>query len=76
MHADIGLMYVEGEVKAGFLTGRTVLVIETTREIDPSRSGYSSPDLKWLVGIHLTLLATLVLSSLGNWLNGDTRHPR
>jgi hypothetical protein len=49
MHADIGLMYVEGEVKAGCLTGRTVLVIETTREIDPSRSGYSSPDLRRLV---------------------------
>jgi hypothetical protein len=49
MHAGIGLMYVEGEVKAGRLTGRTVLVIETSHEIDPSRPGYSSPDLKRLV---------------------------
>jgi hypothetical protein len=49
MHAGIGLMYVEGEVKAGRLTGRTVLVIETSREIDPGRPGYSSPDLKRLV---------------------------
>jgi len=30
-------------------------------------------DIKWLVGIHLTLLLTLVLSSLSNWLNGDNR---
>jgi uncharacterized protein (TIGR00645 family) len=37
-----------------------------------SEEGRPPSDLKWLVGIHLTLLATLVLSSLGNWLNGDT----
>jgi hypothetical protein len=49
MHAGIGLMYVEGEVNAGRLTGRTVLVIETSREIDPNRPGYSSGDLKRLV---------------------------
>jgi hypothetical protein len=54
MHSGIGLMYVEGEVKAGRLTGRTVLVIETSREIDPSRPGYSSPDLRRLVAAACT----------------------
>jgi hypothetical protein len=49
MHAGIGLMYVEGEVKDGRLTGRTVLVIETSRELDLSRPGYLSPDLQRLV---------------------------
>lgn len=51
MVRDIGLMYVEGEVKAGRLTGRTVLVIETSREIDPSRPGYSSTGLRRLVTV-------------------------
>jgi uncharacterized protein (TIGR00645 family) len=37
-----------------------------------SEEGHPPAELRWLVGIHLTLLATLVLSSLGNWLNGDT----
>ena len=37
-----------------------------------SEEGHPPTELRWLVGIHLTLLATLVLSSLGNWLNGDT----
>src|SRR5436190_356519 len=37
-----------------------------------SDEGHPPHELRWLVGIHLTLLATLVLSSLGNWLNGDT----
>ena len=41
-----------------------------------SEEGHPPADLKWLVGIHLTLLATLVLSSLGNWLNGETRPRR
>ena len=49
MMRDIGLMYVEGEVKAGRLTGRTVLVIETSREIDPSQPGYSSREIQRLV---------------------------
>ncbi|AGK58238.1 hypothetical protein HYPDE_32828 [Hyphomicrobium denitrificans 1NES1] len=49
MMRDIGLMYVEGEVKAGRLTGRTVLVIETSREIDPSQPGYSSLEIQRLV---------------------------
>jgi hypothetical protein len=42
-------MYIEGELKAGRLTGRTVLVVETSREIDPGRPGYSSADLRQLV---------------------------
>lgn len=49
MHPGIGMMYVEGEVKAGRLTGRTVLVIETSRQIDPAEPGYSSRELKRLV---------------------------
>lgn len=49
MHPGIGMMYVEGEVKAGRLTGRTVLVVETSREIDPAEPGYSSSELKRLV---------------------------
>jgi hypothetical protein len=49
MMQDIGLMYVEGEVKEGRLTGRTVLVIETSRELDPSQPGYSSTGLRRLV---------------------------
>jgi hypothetical protein len=43
------MMYVEGEVKAGRLTGRTVLVVETSREIDPAEPGYSSRELKRLI---------------------------
>ena len=49
MHPGIGMMYVEGEVKAGRLTGRTVLVVETSRQIDPAEPGYSSRELKRLV---------------------------
>jgi len=49
MMRDIGLMYVEGEVKGGRLTGRTVLVIETSREIDPREPGYSPVELRRLV---------------------------
>lgn len=49
MMRNIGLMYIEGEVKAGRLTGRTVLVIETSREIDPTQPGYSSNELRRLV---------------------------
>lgn len=41
MHAGIGLMYVEGEVRGGCITGRTVLVVETSREIDPTSPNYS-----------------------------------
>ena len=49
MMRDIGLMYVEGEVEAGRLTGRTVLVIETSREIDPHQPGYSSIGIRRMV---------------------------
>lgn len=51
MMQDIGLMYIEGEVKGGQLTGRTVLVIETSREIDPSQPGYSATELRRLVSV-------------------------
>lgn len=49
MHAGIGLMYLEGELEAGRLTGRTILVVETSRETDPEQPGYSSADLRRLV---------------------------
>jgi hypothetical protein len=49
VHAGIGLMYIEGELKAGRLTGRTVLVVETSHEIDPERPGYSSAGVRQLV---------------------------
>ena len=49
VHAGIELLYIEGEIKAGRLTGRTVLVIETSREIDPGRPGYSSADVQRLI---------------------------
>ena len=42
MHEAIGLMYVEGEVRGGRITGRTVLVIETSQETDPTAPQYSS----------------------------------
>lgn len=38
-----------------------------------SDEGHTNPDLRWMIGIHLTLLATLVLSALSNWLNGDIK---
>ncbi|HVZ05000.1 hypothetical protein [Hyphomicrobium sp.] len=49
MHAGIELLYIEGEIKSGRLTGRTVLVIETSRQIDPQRPGYSAADIQRLV---------------------------
>lgn len=49
MHAGIGLMYLEGELEGGRLTGRTVLVVETSRETDPKQPGYSSADIRRLV---------------------------
>ena len=45
MHPGIGLMYVEGEVRDGRITGRTVLVIETNLEIDPDSPRYSSNEI-------------------------------
>ena len=48
MHAGIGLMYVEGEVRGGCITGRTVLVIETRCETDPG-SYYSPAELDGIV---------------------------
>jgi len=49
MHSGIGLIYIEGETNAGRLTGRTILVVETSHEIDPAQPGYSSRDLRRLV---------------------------
>lgn len=49
MHAGIELMYVEGEVKDGCCTGRTVLVIETTLEIGATGSSTLPPNLLRLV---------------------------
>ena len=41
MVPGVVLMYVEGEVRDGCLTGKTVLVIETTFEVDAAAPGYS-----------------------------------
>jgi uncharacterized protein (TIGR00645 family) len=51
-----------------------ITAIDLLKAFMELQSGEALPlaELRWLVGIHLTLLATLVLSSLGNWLNGET----
>jgi hypothetical protein len=49
VHAGIELMYIEGELQAGRLTGRTILVVETSRQTDPKQPGYASAELRRLV---------------------------
>lgn len=49
MHGGIGLIYVEGEVQGGCITGRTVLVIETSCETDPKSPYYSSTELDGII---------------------------
>jgi hypothetical protein len=49
MDARVRLMYLEGEIKGGRITGRTILVIQTEREIDPKQPGYSRRDLQRFV---------------------------
>ncbi len=49
MIPGVTLMYVEGEVRDGFLTGRTVLVIETIFELDENTAGYSHSTIKTMV---------------------------
>jgi len=49
VHAGIELMYIEGEVQAGRLTGRTILVVETSHQTDPQQPGYASAELRRLV---------------------------
>jgi len=49
MHAGIELMYIEGELHAGRRTGRTVLVVETSRQTDPKQPDYASADIRRLV---------------------------
>ena len=51
MHAGIPLMYVEGEIQGGSITGRTVLVIETTCELDPTSPDYSAAELQRVVSM-------------------------
>ena len=51
MHAGIALMYVEGEIQGGCITGRTVLVIETTCELDPTSPDYSAAELQRVVSM-------------------------
>jgi hypothetical protein len=51
MHPGIALMYVEGEIQRGCITGRTVLVIETTCELDPTSPNYSPAELQRIVSI-------------------------
>jgi hypothetical protein len=49
MHPGIALMYVEGEVRDGCITGRTILVIETNFELDPASADYSPAELQRVV---------------------------
>ena len=42
-------MYVEGEVRVGCITGRTILVIETNCELDPTSADYSPAELQRIV---------------------------
>jgi hypothetical protein len=49
MWPGVSLMYLEGEVRGGRLTGRTILVIETKQKIDFGGSGNRSPDLRRFV---------------------------
>jgi hypothetical protein len=41
-------MYLEGEVRDGCITGRTILVIETNFEINPTSPGYSAREIAYL----------------------------
>jgi hypothetical protein len=45
MPTGIGLVYVEGEVRDGYITGRTVLVVETHCELDPASPHYSASEI-------------------------------
>jgi hypothetical protein len=49
MRTAIQLMYVEGEVRDGYITGRTVLVVETRCELDPASPYYSAPEIARLI---------------------------
>ena len=42
MRTGIELMYVEGEVRDGYLTGRMILVVETNFETNPTAPQYSA----------------------------------
>ena len=42
-------MYVEGEVRDGCITGRTILVIETNCELNPASADYSHAELQRIV---------------------------
>ena len=49
MLTGIELMYVEGEVCGGCITGRRVLVIETYYEIDPASPHYCPREIARLI---------------------------
>ena len=51
MRTDIGLIYVEGEVRDGYITGRRVLVVETNCEIDPASPHYSVREIARLTNL-------------------------
>ena len=51
MRTDIRLIYVEGEVRDGYITGRTVLVVETDCELDPSSPHYSAGEIARLTNL-------------------------
>ena len=53
MRTGIGLIYVEGEVRDGFITGRRVLVVGTHCELDPSSPHYSAGEIARLTNLAL-----------------------
>ena len=51
MRTRIELVYVEGEVRDGYITGRTVLVIETDFEINPTSPHYAAREIARLTNL-------------------------
>jgi uncharacterized protein (TIGR00645 family) len=68
---EVGYSGLKTKLLSSLVAITAIDLLKAFMEIQ-SEEGHPPADLKWLLGIHLTLLATLVLSSLGNWLNGDT----
>ena len=53
MRTGIEHLHVEGEVCDGYITGRTVLVVETHCELDPSSPHYSAGEIARLTNLAL-----------------------
>ncbi|HYJ52962.1 MAG TPA: YqhA family protein [Allosphingosinicella sp.] len=68
---EVGYSGLKTKLLSSLVAITAIDLLKAFMEIQ-SEEGHPPAELRWLVGIHLTLLATLVLSSLGNWLNGET----